>query len=605
MRFRRTSAVALVALTFLAVPSHVRAQTVGVWLTTHNQKKRMRPQRAAAFGAPGAGANLVFVDETVPYQEVEGFGASVTESSAWLLNRVATPRARDSAMRALFTREDGGIGISLVRNPMGASDLAREHYSYDDVPPGETDPTLARFSIARDEADVLPIVRLARELNPGLRVMATPWSAPGWMKTSGSLVGGSLRSAAYGPFAEYFVRYLQAYEAAGVRVDYVSLQNEPLFTPADYPGMAMDAATQAVVLRDFVLPALTANGLATRVLVYDHNWDRPDYPDAVLSDPAIAGSPLVAGVAWHGYGGSPGAMTAVAERHPGTGAYVTEHSGGAWVDDQVASDFRTIVDAMRNGARAYVKWGLALDERRGPHSGGCATCSPLVTVDSRSGAVATTIDFVTLGHFSRFVLPGARRVYSSNADGVISAAFANPDGSKALVVFNDTAKKQAFEVRWGSKAFAAKLPALSGATYVWTGSQDGQIAVDARSRVRASSASASSGVRTERTSDDLGGFDVGYADDGDTLAFDGLEFPAGLTSVDVRVASGGNGGTLEFRLDAADGPLVATATLPVTGGWQAWRTVSAPASVGAGRHRLVVVFRGTTDIGNVNWFRCR
>ncbi len=182
-------------------------------------------------------------------------------------------------MANLFTRTGTGIGLSFIRNPMGASDLARFHYSYDDLPAGQTDPTLASFSIAHDLADIVPLVQQARALNPQLVVMATPWSPPGWMKTSGSLIGGSLLASAYAPFANYFVKYIQAYQAAGIPIDYVSLQNEPLYVPGDYPGMSMDAATQLAVLKLHLLPALTSAGLTTKALVYDHNWDRPDYPD--------------------------------------------------------------------------------------------------------------------------------------------------------------------------------------------------------------------------------------------------------------------------------------------------------------------------------------
>jgi glucosylceramidase len=337
------------------------------------------------------------------------------------------------------------------------------------------------------------------------------------------------------------------------------------------------------------------------VLVYDHNWDRPDYPETVLSDPVLAASDRVAGTAWHGYGGTPGVMLELSERFPSKGNYQTEHSGGTWVSDQVREDFREIVHCMRSDARAFVKWSLALDQNRGPNAGGCATCSPLVTVDTRTGAVAPAIDFYTLGHFSKFVLPGARRVYSSNAQGLVSAAFANPDGSKALVVFNDTRKKRTFQVRWGSRAFSYTLPRLSGATFAWSGAQAGELAMSATSQIQASSFHTSSGLRTEVTTAPTGGFNLAYADDGDYALFERVDFGSGVKKVKARVASAGNGGTLEFRLDGATGPLVATVAVPVTGGWQTWRTVSARVSGATGVRDLYVVFRGTRDIGNVGW----
>jgi glucosylceramidase len=458
-----------VAVAVLCAVSRVAAaQPVSVWLTTDDQQRKLEPQPALAFMPASKADNTVVVDEARTYQTIEGFGASFTDSSAYLLNQVASPAARAEAMKRLFTREGDGIGLSFIRNPMGASDLARTHYSYDDLPAGQTDPSLEHFSITHDEKDIIPLVLEARRLNPQMKVMATPWSPPGWMKSSGAMIGGTLLPSMYDTFANYFVKYIQAYAKAGIPVDYVSLQNEPLYVPNDYPGMSMDGQTQLVVLRDHVLPAFSRNQITTRVLVYDHNWDRPDCPDTLLSDPAIAASPLVAGTAWHGYGGTPAAMLATGEKFAAKGQYQTEHSGGTWVKDQVREDFVEIIHVMRDGGRAFVKWGLALDQNRGPHAGGCGTCTPLVTVNT-SGALSYPIDFYTLGHFSRFVISGARRVDSTGAAGISTVAFLNPDGSKALVAFNDTPAVVTFQVRWGGKAFTTSLPGYAGATFTWTG----------------------------------------------------------------------------------------------------------------------------------------
>ena len=601
---RRAGVVSVVAM-LLGLPSLGRTQTVNVWLTTNSQSAKLQPQASLSFGTSATATNPIVVDETRTYQQIEGFGASMTDSSAYLLNQIATPAARAAAMTNLFTRTGTGIGLSFIRNPMGGSDLARFHYSYDDLPAGQSDPMLASFSIAHDLADIVPLMQQARTLNPQLVVMATPWSPPGWMKTSGSLVGGALLASAHAPFANYFVKYIQAYEAAGIPIDYVSLQNEPLYVPGDYPGMSMDAATQLAVLKLHLLPALTSAGLSTKTLVYDHNWDRPDYPDAVLADPAIADSPRVAGIAWHGYGGTPGAMLALHDKYPQVGQYQTEHSGGTWVSDQVRADFQEIIHVMRSWGRAFVKWGLALDQNRGPHAGGCGTCTPLVTVSNPSGSVSYPIDFYTLGHFSKFVLPGARRIYSSNGTGVLSAAFVNPDGSKALIAFNDTRTNKSIQVRWGTRSFAYTLPSYAGATFTWTGSQTGTYAVAAVTQMQASGFSASRGIQTETCTDTNNGLDVGFADDGDHLMFQQVDFASGLAAVDLRVASAGSGGRIDLRIDAFDGPLIASVALPVTGGWQTWQTVSGSVSGVSGVHDLYLIFDGTTSIGNVNWLRFR
>lgn len=579
------------------------AQTVSVWLTTDDQSKLLQPQASVAFSPGSAGTNCVLVDESQTYQQIEGFGAAFTDTTGYTLNQLARPSARTNALRDLFSRNNSGIGLSFMRIPMGASDLARFHYSYDDLPAGQTDTNLAFFSIAHDQADIIPLIQQARQLNPQLKLMANPWSPPGWMKTSGSMIGGSLLSSMYRPFADYFVKFIQAYQAQGIPTDYISLQNEPFYLPGDYPGMDMDAATQTAVLRDYVLPALAANLLTTKVLVYDHNWDRPDYPDTVLSDATLSASAQVAGIAWHGYGGTPGVMLSLANQYPSEGNYQTEHSGGAWVADQVRTDFEEIIHVMRSWGKSFVKWNLAGDQNDGPHAGGCATCTPLVVVNSSSGSTSYSADFYTLGHFSKFVLPGAYRVYSANAAGVLSAAFLNPDGSKALVAFNDTGASNTFRVQWGSQSFSYTLPSFSGATFAWTGIQTGASTWLPTNQVWASSFNFVSGLQTEPSTDTQGGYDLGYADNGDYAAFQNLNFASGFTNLTARVASAGSGGTLEFRLDSPAGPRAASITIPVTGGWQTWQTVTGSVSGGSGLHHLYLVLKGTSGIGNLNWFQ--
>jgi glucosylceramidase len=589
-------------LSLVAAVEIANAQTVSVWLTTDDQSTKLQQQSSVRFATGSGGSNPVFVDETQTYQPIEGFGADFTDSAAYLLNEVATPSARSNAMNSLFTRNGGGIGVSFVRNPMGASDLARSQYSYDDLPAGQTDTNLTSFSIAHDQVDIIPLVQLALLLNPQLTIMANPWSPPGWMKDSVSMVGGSLLPGMYTPFAEYFVKYIQAYQAAGISIHYISLQNEPLYVPSDYPGMSMDAPTQLSVLRDYVLPALASNNITTRVLVYDHNWDQPGYPETVLSDATVHASSQVAGTAWHGYAGTPGAQLTLNNLFPTKGNYETEHSGFAG-NDQVQADFGEIIHVMRSWGRSYVKWSLALDENDGPHDGGCSDCTPLVTINSTSGALSYDIDFYTLGHFSKFVLPGAYRVYSANAAGVVSAAFLNPDGSTALVAFNDTSSSQTFQVQWGSQSFTYTLAALAGATFTWTGKQNGGYTVNPTNQIQASSFNAVSNLETEPTTDTQGGYDVGYANGGSYAVYQNVDFAAGFTNVTARLASAGSGGTLEFHLDSPTGLLISSVTIPITGGWQTWTNMSGSVSGASGLHNLYVVFNGSSSIGNVNWFQ--
>ncbi|MGA3185873.1 MAG: carbohydrate-binding protein [Bryobacteraceae bacterium] len=608
-----TKKVALRNLSWLFFASLLNAQTVSVWLTTDDQKTLLQPQAAISFSS-GASASIptVFVDEGKRYQSIEGFGASFTDSSAWLMNEKIVPASSlPTVMNSLFDH-NAGIGISFVRNPMGASDLSRSVYSYED--------TQGSFSIAHDQVDIIPLLRQAKVINPRLKIMATPWSPPGWMKTSGSMIGGSLLAADYTSFANYFVQYLQAYAAAGVPVDYISLQNEPLYVPTAYPGMSMPATDQLTVLRDYVLPALASAQLTTKVLIYDHNWDQPPYPETVLSDPTLAASARIGGIAWHWYAGTPGAMSLLHTQYSGRNNYVTEASGGTWIADEVRTDFETITQSMRNWSSSYVKWGMALDQNRGPFiQGGCGDCTPLITVNQSTGAVSYNIDYYTLGHFSKFVLPGAVRVYSSNAPRMVSAAFTNPNGTEAVVAYNDSATSQTFQVTSRGRSFVYTLPALAGATFVWTAEQQsmpsgrsvtrparrpGYTVSAVSQQIQASSYNDMNGLETETTLDTDGGYDLGYSADGSWAEYQNIDFGSGISTVNVRMASAGSGGTLEFHLDSVSGPLAGTATLAPTGGWQIWTTVSAPMSGASGVRNLFLVLRSggaAGGIANLNW----
>ena len=597
---------------------------VSVVESTNDQSKLMASQPGINFMAStaDAGSNTVTVDATQQYQSIDGFGAAFTDSAAYLLHDVAQPAQLTTAMSNLFTRAGSGIGLSLMRTPMGASDIARSVYSYDDQPVGTSDPTLSGFSIAHDQTDIIPIILQAKSLNPQLKIMATPWSPPGWMKDPSSMspvsmLGGTLlmTSANETAFANYFVKYLQAYQAAGINIDYISLQNEPLNITTAYPSMGMSDANQLALLQGYVLPALQSNSLATKVFVYDHNWDTPTYPEYVLSNLTGAQLAQVAGTAWHGYGGTPGAQQTVQNMFPALGTWMTELSGGTWVSDQFTSDFLGITQVMRNAGKGYIKWSLALDQNLGPDLtqnaglGGCNTCTPIVTVNSTTGKVTYDVEYYTLGHFSKYVLPGAVRIYSSNTPAIATAAFLNPDGSTALVAFNNASTSQTFNVQWGSgQGFTYTLPALAAATFTWTGAQTGTPATAATAQIQGSSYSSQSGLETEDTSDSTGEYDLGYLTPGSWVAYSNVDFgtAGSVSSVSVRTASAGNGGTATFYLDSMTSTPIATVTLPVTGGWQTWQTANGGVTGASGVHNLYVVFTGggsTASIANINWFQ--
>lgn len=589
----------------------VAGPSVAVVQSTNDLTQLMAPQAGTLFTDTTAGTNNIIVDEGQQYQTVEGFGAAVTDSAAYLLEQVEPSSSQSSTLSDLFTRTGNGIGLSFMRVPIGATDIARSVYSFDDMPPGQTDPTLANFSIAHDQAYILPLIQQIKALNPQMKLLATPWSPPGWMKSTDSMNSGTLLTTAYTPFANYLVKYLRAYQAAGVTYDYLTIENEPLNQTTSYPSMYMDAPTELTVLRDYVLPALTTANLTTRLFVYDHNWDTPSYPETVLADPTVMASPLVAGTAWHGYAGAPGAQQLVQNMFPTMGTWETEHSGGTWQADQFTTDFLEITQVMRNSAKSFVKWSLALDQTLGPNLtelntglGGCATCTPIVTVNSTTGAVTKDVEYYTLGHYSKYVQQGATRIYSSNNSSVVSVAFINPDNSKALIAFNNSSTSQSFQVQWGTQLFSYTLPSLAAATFTWSGTQAGTPNTPATWQIQGSSFSSESGLETETTGDVTGGYDLGYVSPGAYAVYKNINFGTSVSTVNVRTASAGQGGTLEFHLDSASGPLIGTATLPITGGWQTWETVTAPITGASGLHDLYIVFQGSNaGISNVNWFQ--
>jgi len=597
------------------VPSPQATSSVAVVVTRNDQTMRMAAQPNIAFSAPAANPDnanpidedTILVDESRRYQTVAGFGAAFTDSSTWLLNRVATPEAHEEAMNNLFTRNGNGIGLSAMRTTIGSSDLSRFHYTYDDMPPGQTDPTLANFSIAVDEPDRIPIIQWAKRLNPEMLLLASAWSAPAWMKTNDSLYGGDLRPSAWDAWANYYMKYLHAYEARGIGIDLISHQNEPEYASIDYPGMRTNPETQRLLLRDFILPSLEASELDTRVLVFDHNWDNTVFPTRVLTDSRIGDSARVAGTGWHWYGGSPGAMTVLHNLFPDKENHVTEAASGAWISDPVTNDFEMMIQSMRNWARSFIKWALVLDENRGPHLGGCDSCIPVVTIDSQTGALSYEIDYYMLGHFSKYVLPGATRIYSTNPTGMVSVAFHNPDGSKALVAFNDTGADKNFQIVWGRQSVRYTLPPYSGGTFTWSGTQSETYPIPATTKVQSSSYDDVFALQTETTSDVDGGYNVGFSINDSYARYNNIDFGAGVGNVEARVSNNGsarNGSTIEFHLDSPAGDLIATVDVPDTGGFQNWTTVTSPVVMQVtGIHDVYIVFKSNGSAGNVNWFK--
>ncbi|MEK7401895.1 MAG: glycoside hydrolase family 30 beta sandwich domain-containing protein [Gemmatimonadota bacterium] len=447
------------------------AHTVEVYVTTGDRAKLLRREVDVHFDDTEAGpVATIEVTQGLVYQEIVGFGAALTDASAWLIQNKLTPPQREALLQELFGR-DPGVGFSFVRLDMGASDFSLQHYSYDDMPVGETDPTLANFSIAPDRAETIPILRRALAINPRLTVMASPWSAPGWMKTTGSLIKGTLRSDAYESFAEYFRKFIEAYAAEGVPIYAITVQNEPHFEPENYPGMRLEPAARAKFVGEHLGPLFARTGIRTRILDWDHNWDEPNSPLQMLAD--TTARRYVSGVAWHCYGGDVSAQSVVRDAYPDKDVFFTECSGGDWAprfgDNLVWTARNLIIGATRNWARGVLMWNLALDGRHGPHTGGCGDCRSVVTIDASDGTVVRNDEYYAFAHASRFVRPGAHRIASSSGvEGIESVAFRNADdGSTAVIVVNTNPQEKVFAVRAAARTFRYALPAGAVATFLW------------------------------------------------------------------------------------------------------------------------------------------
>ncbi|MDQ1484544.1 MAG: glucosylceramidase, partial [Actinomycetota bacterium] len=464
-----------------------------VWITTPDKAYLLTDAGTVNFSSATPTAPTVTVDPTRTFQTMTGFGGSITDSSASVLYQLSDA-TRAATMRDLFDPV-AGDGLSFLRQPIGASDfVVGAAYTYDDIPAGQTDYSQAHFTVAHDQPQILPLLRQAKALNPRLTVMATPWSPPAWMKTGGSLVGGRLIDdpRIYRSYALYLVKFVQAYRAAGVPIDLLSVQNEPQNrTPNAYPGTDLSAAQEEKVIA-VLGPMLREQGLRTKILAYDHNWsehpndiassppdevsDANNYPQEVL---ASAAGRWVAGTAYHCYYGDPSAMTALHQQFPKKDIYFTECSGS-----QSGNPANTFSDTLkwharnltigtpRNWAKSVVNWNLALDQNGGPHNGGCGTCTGIITVGS-DGTVTRNAEYYNLGHLSRFVQPGAVHIASTSFGTtgwngqIMDVAFRNPDGSTVLVAHNENDNPSTFSVTENGQSFDYTLPGGALATFVW------------------------------------------------------------------------------------------------------------------------------------------
>lgn len=482
---------ALAGLLFQANAQH----EIEAWITQPDRSALFEKQaEKIPFSTQNTrrGGSTIVIDGQQTMQSVDGFGFALTGGSAQLM-MFMTPAARSELIRDLFAVDSNHIGVSYIRLTIGASDLNSFVFSYNDLKPGKTDPELKEFDLAEDKKDVIPVMKEILAVNPGIKILASPWSPPTWMKTNGKVKAGTLKTEYYDVYARYFIRYLQAMKSEGIHIDAITIQNEPL-NANNTPSMRMTAPEQAEFIKTHLGPQLEKAGLQTKIVLFDHNLDRPDYPLTILADPDAA--KYVDGSGFHHYGGDMSAMTLMHTAYPDKHIYFTEQM----VTERPASETiaiapqvkRMIIDVVRNWSRNVILWNFAADPLNDPHTddGGCSMCQGAVTLDADK--VTKNIAYYVIAHASKFIRPGSVRIASTapgdrsvalttdeerrevvrvatyeNFDILPNVAFRTPEGKHVLVVANTTWDTQAFRIQFDSQYANIRLKPGAVGTYVW------------------------------------------------------------------------------------------------------------------------------------------
>lgn len=449
-----------------SMPSNNTPQTSGdtlnAWLTKADATVLLQKQNAIAFNATSNSYSTITVDSTQTFQTIDGFGYALTGGSAYVINKLDA-NTKNNLLQELFGNGDNSIGVSYLRISIGSSDLNASVFSYDDVA-GDT--TLSNFSLSKDETDLIPLLKEIIAINTSIKIIATPWSAPAWMKDNNNSIGGSLLPQYYNVYANYFVKYLQSMQAEGITITAITPQNEPLYG-GNNPSMVMTAEQERDFIKNNLGPAFKSNNINTKIIVYDHNCDRPDYPITILNDADAA--KFVDGSAFHLYAGDITALTTVHNAHPDKNVYFTEQWTGS--NESFSGDLmwhikNVIIGTMNNWGKAAIEWNLASDANYQPHTqGGCDQCKGALTISGNN--ITRNESYYIVAHASKFVPAGSVRISSSVVNGLTNVAFKTPQGKKVLLVLNDGSSPISFNIKYKDGQAVATLPAGSVATYVW------------------------------------------------------------------------------------------------------------------------------------------
>ncbi|NOU19956.1 MAG: glucosylceramidase [Bacteroidales bacterium] len=446
-------------------PSDIVKTDVVFWLTNSDQSVLFQKQNISLlFETKTNQFPTINIDTTQVYQTIDGFGFCLTGGSANVINHLPLAE-RDALIEELFSTDSTFIGISYIRVSIGASDLSSSVFSYDDMYNGQTDLALNNFSLEKDKTDLIPVLKQALLHNPDLKILGSPWSPPAWMKTNNSSVGGSLKPEYYDVYARYLVKYIQSMEDEGIHIDAITPQNEPL-NPNNNPSLSMSSAEQANFIKNNLGPAFLSANLTTKIIVYDHNCDHPEYPIYILND--ANASQYIDGSAFHLYAGDISALSQVHDAFPSKSVYFTEQ----WVGG--GSDFKgnlqwhvknLIIGAISNWSKNVIEWNLASDPNYQPHTnGGCSTCEGALTIGA---TIKRNVSYYIIAHASKFVPAGSVRISTDIPTKLPNVAFKTPAGKKVLIVLNENADYQAFNIKFNGQEVTVTIKNGSVATFIW------------------------------------------------------------------------------------------------------------------------------------------
>jgi glucosylceramidase len=441
----------------------VAKDSVNYWITLGNQTRLLQKSSAELVTGEGTGINIK-IDATKTAQTIDGFGYTMTGGSAWLINKLPAAQ-KQSLLQEVFGNGENSIKVSYLRVSIGASDLSQEVFSYNDLPAGETDPTLSKFSLANDTVDLIPILKEVLAINPNIKIMGSPWSPPVWMKSNKSSIGGSLLPEFYSTYANYFVKYIQAMKANGIRIDAITIQNEP-HHGGNNPSMVMNAPEQAEFIKNHLGPAFKNANIDTKIVIWDHNCNKPEYPITVMNDPEA--KKYIDGSAFHLYEGDISALSTVHQAHPDKNLYFTEQwtgAKGSFDGDLMWHLRNVIIGSLKHRSKVVLEWNLANDGAFNPHTpGGCTECKGAITLD---GTIRRNVAYYIIAHAAKFA-PAGSLVVGTNAPGNAPAhiAMKTPEGKIVVIVLNDSDAASSFSIENNGKHVKMNMPAKSVSTVV-------------------------------------------------------------------------------------------------------------------------------------------